>query len=144
MTRHRTPSDAPGLHRSLYRIRVNSAMMRLVKINERVHQMPSNTPPNHAATPVRLSEAFTLAELDADPDLRALTANDPVMALLLTGQAATVAEAERKFLNENVDLITEQVIALANSDLSEEELRLHPLVKLLLRRGSHSQEDSLL
>ena len=106
--------------------------------------MPSNIQPNQAATPVRLSEAFTLAEHEADPDLRAVTANDPVMTLLLTGQAATVAEAERKFLNENVDLITEQVIALVNSDLSEDELSLHPLVMLLRGRGSRTREHSLL
>ena len=78
----------------------NLAIMRPTKINEQDHSMPSNTQPNPAEPPARLGEAFTAAELDADPDLRALTANDPVMTMLLTGQAATVAEAERKFLNE--------------------------------------------
>ncbi|NOT60566.1 MAG: hypothetical protein HOP19_10125 [Acidobacteria bacterium] len=104
--------------------------------------MLSNTQPNHAETSARLSDAFTLAELEADPDLRAVTANDPVMTLLLTGQAATFAEAERKFLNENVDLITEQVIALANSNLSEDELYQFPLVMLLRGRAIRKWEDS--
>lgn len=66
------------------------------------------------------------------------------MTLLLTGQAATVAEVERKYLNDNVDLITEQVLVLADSDLSEEELSLHPLVRLSRGRGSRTREHHLL
>ena len=103
-----------------------------------------NSQPNGAARQPRPSEAFTLAELNADPGLCELVANDPIMTLLLTGQALTVAEAERKFLKENVDLITAQVIELVNSDLSDDELSVHPLVMLLRGRGSRTREHSLL
>ena len=88
--------------------------------------------------------AFSASELRSDPALYELVANDPIMELLLTGQATTAAEAERKFLNENVELITEQVLKLVASDLSEDELSLHPLTMLLLGHGSRRWEDSLL
>ena len=88
--------------------------------------------------------AFTAADLRADPALSALVVNDPVMELLLTGQATTAQEAEALFLKNNVDLITQQVLELVASDLSEEALSLHPLVILLRRHGSRQWEDSLL
>ena len=100
---------------------------------------------NHElSTGVIQSGAYTASELRATPALRALVADDPVMELLLTGQANTVAEAERKFLNDNVDSITEQVLKLVASDLSEDELSLHPLTLLLRGHGSRHWEDSLL
>jgi hypothetical protein len=88
--------------------------------------------------------AFTESELRADPALWELVENDPILKLLLTGQATTVREAQRKFLNENVELITEQVLELVASDLSEDELSLHPLTLLLRGHGSRPWEDSLL
>lgn len=88
--------------------------------------------------------AFTASELRANTALHELVANDPIMELLLTGQATTASEAERKFLNDNVDLITEQVLKLVASNLSEDELSLHPLTLLLRGRGSRRWEDSLL
>ncbi len=87
--------------------------------------------------------AFTESELRDDPALRELVANDPVMELLLTGQATTAREAERKFLDNNVELITEQVLALVAGNLSEDELSLHPLALLLRGHGSRHGEDSL-
>ena len=88
--------------------------------------------------------AFTESELRANPALCELVANDPIMELLLTGQVSTASEAERKFLNDNVDLITEQVLKLVASNLSEDELSLHPLTLLLRGHGSRHWEDSLL
>jgi hypothetical protein len=88
--------------------------------------------------------AFRESELRADPAWRELVANDPIMELLLTGQATTAREAERKFLNDNVELITEQVLKLVASNLSEDELSLHPLTMLLRSQGSRHWEDSLL
>jgi hypothetical protein len=82
--------------------------------------------------------AFTTADLRADPAWSALVANDPVMELLLTGQAATAQEAEALFLKHNVDLITRQVLELVESDLSEEALSLHPLARLLRGHGSRA------
>ena len=88
--------------------------------------------------------AFTAADLRAAPEWSALVANDPVLELLLTGQAATAQEAEALFLKHNVDLITRQVLELVASDLSEEALSLHPLAILLRGHGSRQWEDSLL
>jgi hypothetical protein len=73
-----------------------------------------------------------------------MVVNDPIMRLLLTGQALNIREAERKFLDDNVDSITEQVIELVASNLSEDELSLHPLTMLLRSHGSRHWEDSLL
>lgn len=66
------------------------------------------------------------------------------MELLLTGQTTTMQEAEALFLKNNVDLITHQVVELAESDLSEEALSLYPLALLLRGHGSRPWEDSLL
>jgi hypothetical protein len=87
---------------------------------------------------------FTPADLHSDPAWSALVADDPVMELLLTGQATTAQEAEALFLKHNVDLITRQVVELVESDLSEEALSLHPLALLLRGHGSRAWEDSLL
>ena len=97
-----------------------------------------------AANQSGADKPFTEADLRDDPALCEIVANDPIMELLLTGQAATAREAERKFLDDNVELITEQVIELVVSDLSEDELSLHPLTLLLRGHGSRHWEDSLL
>jgi len=65
---------------------------------------------------------------------------DPVAALILAGRASTVDEAEELYLDEHLD----EVVRLVDSDLSEEEFRRHPLITLLLARGSRPSEDSLL
>ncbi|MBI4585343.1 MAG: hypothetical protein HY717_15115 [Planctomycetes bacterium] len=65
---------------------------------------------------------------------------DPVADLLLKGEAATVAEAEELYLNTHLD----EVIRLVESPLSDAEFRCHPLIQLLLARGSRAWEDSLL
>lgn len=64
---------------------------------------------------------------------------DPVADLLLAGEAATVDEAEELYLDRHLD----EVIALVRSDLSDAEFRRHPLIMLLLARGSRGFEDSL-
>lgn len=65
---------------------------------------------------------------------------DPVLHLLLTGQAATVAEAEEMYLNASLP----EVIRLLRSPLSNEELGRHPLLVMYRRHGSRGWEDSLL
>ena len=65
---------------------------------------------------------------------------DPVADLILSGQAATVAEAEELYL----DLHLREVLRLVESPLSDEEFRKHPLIALLLARGSRAWEDSLI
>ncbi|HTU89359.1 MAG TPA: hypothetical protein VMF69_04605 [Gemmataceae bacterium] len=65
--------------------------------------------------------------------------NDPVLQLLLTGQARTVAEAEEMYLNASLP----EVIHLLQSSLSDEELGQHPLLVMFRRHGSRGWEDSL-
>jgi len=100
--------------------------------------------PSNANTPLGRDRAFTEAELRADPALWELVANDPVTQLLLTGQVTTAHEAEAKYLNENVDEVCQQVLALAESDLSDDEFARQPLIMLLRSHGSRHWEDSLL
>lgn len=92
----------------------------------------------------RAGDAFTTAELEADSALWALVADDPITEMLLTGKARTMHEAEAKFLNENVDEICARVLALAESNLSDEDFARHPLILLLRGHGSRRWEDSLL
>jgi hypothetical protein len=71
-----------------------------------------------------------LAELD----------NDPIVHLLLTGRAQTVAEAEDTYLNASLP----EVLHLLQGPLSDEELGRHPLLVMYRRHGSRGWEDSLL
>lgn len=66
-------------------------------------------------------------------------ANDPIVSLLLAGEASTVDAAEELYLDRHLD----DVVTLALSPLSEDEFRRHPLISLLLTRGSRGWEDSL-
>jgi len=66
--------------------------------------------------------------------------DDPVVELLLTGRADTAEQAERLYLEEHLDEVTR----LVNSSLSDEEFRRHPLIAILLGRGSRGWEDSIL
>jgi hypothetical protein len=59
-------------------------------------------------------------------------------ALLLSGRATTMAEAERLFLDAHLRDVAE----LAER-LSDEEFRRHELIRLLLAHGSRPWEDSL-
>ena len=82
-------------------------------------------------------------EMQEDAALRELIGDDPITKLLLSGEARTVHEAETKFLNENVELISQKVLELVGSNLSDEELSRHPLILLLRGHGSRRWEDSL-
>jgi hypothetical protein len=65
--------------------------------------------------------------------------NEPVIELLLSGQARTVEEAEELYLDTHLD----DVVRLVESPLSEAEFRRHPLIVLLMSHGSRAREDSL-
>jgi hypothetical protein len=65
--------------------------------------------------------------------------NDPIVELLLSGQADTVHEAEELYLDEHIA----DVVRLAESPLTEDQFRRHPLIALLLAHGSRPWEDSL-
>ncbi len=66
-------------------------------------------------------------------------AGDPVIELLLHGDASTCDEAEERYLECHLD----DVARLAHSSLSDTEFRRHPLISLLLARGSRGWDDSL-
>lgn len=65
--------------------------------------------------------------------------HDPVADLLLSGKARTLDEAEEAYLESNLD----EVVRLVRSSLSEDAFRRHPLIALLLARGSRGFGDSL-
>jgi len=65
---------------------------------------------------------------------------DPVERLLLSGAAATVAEAEEIVLDTSLDAVS----ALLLTPLSDDELARHPLLVLYRTRGSRPREDDLL
>jgi hypothetical protein len=64
---------------------------------------------------------------------------DPIVSLLLSGEASTVDAAEELYLDRHID----DVVTLVRSPLSDDEFRRHPLIALLLARGSRGWEDSL-
>ncbi len=64
---------------------------------------------------------------------------DPIVRLLLAGEASSADAAEEIYLDRHLD----DVVMLVNSALSENEFRRHPLIALLLARGSRGWEDSL-
>jgi hypothetical protein len=97
-----------------------------------------------AAIQNNLPQTELAREWQSDPALWELVADDPITQLLLSGQAATVHEAETKFLNENVDYTSQKVLELVASDLTDGELSRHPLILLLRGHGSRRWEDSLL
>ena len=63
--------------------------------------------------------------------------DDPVVQLLLDGRAKTVDEAEEMYL----DASWPELRDLLASDRTDEELARHPLILLLLSRGSRPWED---
>ncbi len=66
--------------------------------------------------------------------------DDPVIQLLLRGEARMLDEAEEKCL----DAAIPEILDLLRSPLSNEELARHPLLNLVRAHGSRGWEDSLL
>jgi len=66
--------------------------------------------------------------------------DDPVIQLLLRGEASTLHEAEEKYL----DAAIPEILALLDGPLSNDELARHPLLQLMLAHGSRGWEDSIL
>ena len=64
-----------------------------------------------------------IAQAMSDPALWELVKDDPITMLLLSGEASTVHEAETKFLNENVETISREVVELVESDLTNRHYR---------------------
>jgi len=66
--------------------------------------------------------------------------DDPVIRLLLSGEAKTLHEAEEKY----PDSATLELLELLGSSMTSEELLRHPLLQLLRAHGSRGWEDSIL
>lgn len=96
--------------------------------------------------PAGINETATAGAKEAlsDPALWEFVKGDPITMLLLTGEASTVHEAETKYLNENVEIISRRVLELVESNLTDEEFGRHPLILLLRGHGSRRWEDSVL
>jgi hypothetical protein len=93
----------------------------------------------HADMPTTAQPVGVLLRQDALGPIPGVT-DDPVLSLLLSGTAATLHEAEEKYLDASLA----EVFRLAGSDLSNDELASHPLYRLFLAHGSRGWEDSLL
>jgi hypothetical protein len=65
--------------------------------------------------------------------------SDPVVQLLLRGEAETVREAEELYL----DSCLPEVVRLLQSGLSDEELGRHPLMLMLRSHGTRGWEESV-
>jgi hypothetical protein len=75
----------------------------------------------------------------ARTQLEGINLDAAVTELLLSGRASTAAEAEEIYLNEHLP----ELVGLIASPISDSEFCLHPLVRLLLSRGSRPSEDTL-
>ena len=65
--------------------------------------------------------------------------DDPVIALLLSGESMTLHEAEETYLDRSLPLVLE----LLREPMSDEELGQHPLMRMLVAHGSRGREDTL-
>jgi hypothetical protein len=65
--------------------------------------------------------------------------DDPVIALLLSGESMTLHEAEELYLDRSLPLVLE----LLRGTMNDEELGRHPLMKMLVAHGSRGREDTL-
>jgi hypothetical protein len=66
--------------------------------------------------------------------------DDPVIQLLLRGEAQTLHEAEERYL----DAAMPEILELIASPLDNAALSRHPLIQLVLTHGSRGWEDSIL
>jgi hypothetical protein len=66
--------------------------------------------------------------------------DNPVLRLILTGEARSLDEAEEMYLDRSLP----EVLELLREPIPDEELARHPLMTLLRVRGSRGREDSLL
>jgi len=68
-----------------------------------------------------------------------VTPRDPIVEVLLAGEAQTASEAEELYLDRHIP----DIINLVESSLSDQGFRAQPLIMLLFAHGSRGWEDSL-
>jgi hypothetical protein len=78
--------------------------------------------------------------MEPSPDHIPGVTDDPVIRLLLSGEARTLHEAEEKYLDSAIP----EILDLLRSPLSKEELARRPLLQLVRAHGSRAREDSIL
>ena len=67
-----------------------------------------------------------LRSVEPTPTITWTAEEDPVVAMLLRGEAATSREAEARYLDTHLT----EIVDLVNSPLSDTEFRRHPLIPL--------------
>jgi hypothetical protein len=67
-----------------------------------------------------------------------LRTGDPVADAILSGHGLDVGRAEEVYLEEHLA----EVVRLVDSEIPDTEFRRHPLIVLLLARGSRGLEES--
>jgi hypothetical protein len=82
--------------------------------------------------------ALSDAERTIDP-IPGVT-DDPVIRLLLSGEAKTLHEAEEIYLDSAIP----EILELLRGPLSDEELARRPLLQMIRAHGSRGWEDSIL
>ena len=85
---------------------------------------------------VKTPRANSTSEDDGVPGVT----DDPVIRLLLSGEAKTLREAEEKYLDSAIP----EILDLLRGSLSDEELARHPLLQMIRAHGSRGWEDSIL
>ena len=78
--------------------------------------------------------------MPADPIRLPDPIDDAILRYLLSGKAKTLDQAEEMFLDDSLPEVARLVATIASDD----ELARHPLMVMMLRRGSRGWEDSLL
>ena len=73
------------------------------------------------------------------PETIRVPPRDPIVEMLLAGEAQTASEAEELYLDRHIP----DIIKLVESSLSDQDFRAHPLIMLLFAHGSRGWEDSL-
>ncbi|MEX0613243.1 MAG: hypothetical protein WD229_14075 [Pirellulales bacterium] len=86
--------------------------------------------------PAAIADSPGGAPIEPNPGLT----DDPVIQLLLRGEAQTLHDAEEMYLNAAIP----EILELLAGPLTTDELARHPLIDLLVSHGSRGWEDSIL
>ena len=89
-------------------------------------------------SPKRLLQGYN-NEMESSDGPPTNLSTDPIVEILLSGEARSVSEGEELYLDRHVT----EIVGLVESPLSDREFREHPLIVLLLAHGSRGWEDSL-
>lgn len=83
--------------------------------------------------------ATSLLAVNAKNKLGWAPEEDPIVRMILDGEASSASEAEARYLDSHI----EEIVELVNSPMPEEEFRAHPLIMMLFAHGSREWDESL-